>query len=130
MAKVHPEFRIYAGRQTMDPWSSEYDLFEFDIPDDLSAAKTLLFLDAWKDLLEDCDFGTAGNRNNSAVNLCCLLHTAGVKDIVHWFSQLDDIIDLSAVDFSEMCDHIDRIIPYLEKWGPEGKEEQALCFMV
>ena len=130
MTKVHPEFKIMAGHQIFDPWSTKYDLFEFDLPDHLSAVRVLQFLNGWADMLGDCEFGTPGNRNNHAVNLCCLLHVAGVTDIIDWFDKLDDIINLSARDYRKMQEHIERVIPYLEKWGPEGKEEQALCFMV
>lgn len=128
--KIDINCKIKAGRTNYEGTEKMARLFAFNLPDDTSAAKVMMFEDGWAKLLGDSDFGRPGNRNNTAVNLCCLLHAGGVEDCVDWFTAFDGFVDLPVMDFKETTDAILRVEPYLDAWGPEGMEDDALCYMV
>ena len=31
-------------------------------------------------------------------------------------------------DLTKFMEHVERVVPYLEKWGPKGQVALALCF--
>lgn len=82
----------------------------------------------------------AGRRNHDAVDIMCALHALGVSDddIVEW---IDEFLDRTS-DFKGhygesyrnrrdcTLEHVNRILPYLEDWGPEGREKEAMNYTI
>ena len=75
-------------------------------------------------------FMRAGRRNDDAVNLCICTHVLGYGDADKWFL---DFIDENHGRFTpdeiyKALDHIKRVMPYLEAWGPNDNEGEALAY--
>ena len=82
--------------------------------------------------LNEVTFADDGHRNNDAVNSLIALHVLGYN-AGEWMENF--LIDMEgrpnlfySIDISEFENHIMRVLPYLEKWGPEGNEARALQF--
>ena len=75
----------------------------------------------------DSQFMHAGHRNNQAVNFCIALHVLGhdpKKALADWRWQD------SANDHFLFGQHVNRVCDYLDSWGPEGKEDLALDYIL
>ncbi len=90
--------------------------------------------DLLRDTLNDITFADDGCRNEDAVNSLIALHVLGY-DVETWMANfLDDMESRTALfhlcDISRFEEHVDRVLPYLEKWGPEGHEADALGYAI
>lgn len=82
-------------------------------------------LDILSDIFSAGYFTTSGTRNDNAVDACCALHLLGCKDPDVWFyGFFKDFGELGfkATAINIFLDHVLRVIPYLDEWGPEGYE--------
>lgn len=78
------------------------------------------------------DFAASGHRNDQAVNACIALHVMGY-DPEEWLGNfLDDHGWRLASRYAcfAFMNHVRRIAPYCEKWGPEKEEHEALNFAI
>ena len=94
---------------------------------DLDAAFILLHK-----TMDDESFIADGCRNEDAVNSCIALHVLGY-DPVKWFDRFfkdNRINEFWFSDIEAFKDHLDRVVPYLEGWGPEGNEGAALGYSI
>ena len=77
-------------------------------------------------------FIASGHRNDTAVNMCIALHVLGISDIEGWFDKFfikfDNRFDKDEVKY--FMDHVYRVINYIDTWGPEGKQGEALGYML
>lgn len=85
------------------------------------------------ELMNDVAFADNGHRNHDAVNGCIALHVMGY-DADEWFNnwcnaQLHEE-SFFRRDLFTFMDHVNRVVPYLEKWGPAGHREDALNYII
>lgn len=95
--------------------------------DDIETAYSLL-----KNVLNDGPYFTADHyRNNHAVNACIGLHVMGY-DPEAWFDSFFEKHNriFRDVDIELFKEHVERIAPYCQKWGPNGREGWALSYAV
>lgn len=79
--------------------------------------------------IDDHTFISDGHRNDDAVNGCIALHVMGY-DPQAWFNDFfaaneDKFWDR---DIEKFEDHVERVCDYIDVWGPDGHEEQALLY--
>lgn len=74
-------------------------------------------------------FAASGYRNNQAVNCGIALHVLGY-DPETWFENFFEEFGsmFEPLDISAFEEHLDRICPYLDSWGPAGSEEYAFAY--
>lgn len=75
---------------------------------------------------DECSF-TTGRRNDDAVNTLIALHVLG-GDIDEYIDDLLTARHASSVERKLVAEHVARIKPYLELWGPAGAEADALDY--
>ena len=127
------EIKVCFG--TKQQWIGEIDIDEYDdAPDetevtdeDMSEAYQML-----RDVLTSGDcFASNGRRNDQAVNACIALHVMGY-DPYPWFANLFDDPYIHKLfyesDIRKFMEHVERIAPYMYKWGPVGNEGNALKY--
>ena len=90
--------------------------------------------DLLRSTLNDVTFADDGYRNEDAVNSLIALHVLGY-DAEEWMANfLSDMESRTylfhSVDIEKFEEHVDRVLPYLETWGPEGHESRALLFAI
>ena len=78
------------------------------------------------ELVADEMFMWSGRRNDDAVDVCICCRVLGI-DPVDWFNALyrKDADRFSNEQRLRALEHIERIEPYAEGWGPEGNEGAA-----
>lgn len=85
------------------------------------------------DLLQKLDtdpkFMTAGRRNDDAVDLCCACRVLRMDPEIHWRA-LVNANNRTDQDLMAGLEHIKRVKPYAEGWGPEGNEGNALKYTI
>ena len=82
--------------------------------------------------LNDAKFADDGNRNDNAVNCCIALHVLGY-DACAWFEtwcEAQPIDKFFKSDLDLFMEHVERVAPYLEGWGPRGNEALAFGYLV
>ena len=84
--------------------------------------------------LDDVTFADDGCRNEDAVNSLIAVHVLGY-DAEEWMeSFLADMESrpelFHSCDIGRFEEHVERVLPYLEKWGPEGHEADALGYAI
>ena len=90
--------------------------------------------------LDDGNFADDGNRNTNAVNSLIALHVLGY-DAESWMKKFIDKLEemkrpsdskdmFWTRDLNKFRKHVERVLPYLEKWGPEGREYEALDYAI
>lgn len=72
-----------------------------------------------KDFFEDPKAFHAGRRNDDAVDFSIICHCLGV-DPREEFDKLCVEHDFKKVDYDLAVDHMERVEPYLDRWGEEG----------
>lgn len=97
--------------------------------DDAVEAYGLLF-----DTMNDNTFAGDGCRNEDAVNGCIALHVLGY-DAQEWFynfckEQKKHPEQWFPSDLDRFMMHVNRVAPYLEKWGPDNHREQAFKYAI
>lgn len=78
----------------------------------------------------DKDLGKPGRRNKDAVNLCVALHVLGCREPIVWLAQLKDYHVISNADLWALSKHVDRVSPYLIRWGKEDDMGTALYYIL
>lgn len=83
-------------------------------------------------LTSDPLFMKPGRRNDDAVDLCIALRVLGHPDPLSWFQEFVKENDgrFSYSDLARGEEHIERIAPYAESWGPIGNEGEALDYCI
>jgi hypothetical protein len=83
------------------------------------------------DTMDDVTFADDGYRNDDAVNCCIALHVLGY-DAESWLENwcADNMAGFYQSDLDEFMDHVERVAPYLSKWGPAGHESRALNYII
>ena len=117
----------------------EYEEFDLDrygkaVPtdaDDFTWRKAFRLLEA---TMDDPTFADDGHRNNDAVNGCIALHVMGYEAEA-WFENWCAEQRLSKTkwfeeDLDKFMEQVERVAPYLMKWGPRTEESQALTFII
>ena len=84
--------------------------------------------------LNDRTFADDGCRNEDAVNSLIAVHVLGY-DAEEWMKNfLNDMEDRTglfhSIDIERFEEHVERVLPYLSKWGPEGNREAALGYAI
>ena len=76
-------------------------------------------------------FAASGYRNNQAVNCCIALHVLGYNPI-SWFEEYFKEFGstFEASDISAFMEHLERVVPYLNHWGPLGSEAYAFAYSI
>lgn len=72
-----------------------------------------------KDFFENRYAFTRGRRNDDAVDFSIICHCIGVDPM----EQFDDLCaehKIEGVDYDLAMEHMERVQPYLDKWGEEG----------
>lgn len=86
-------------------------------------------LDILKNEMDTPRFAARGYRNNQAVNCSIALHVLGYNPET-WFEEFftEFASIFQPLDVSAFKEHLDRIYPYLDVWGPAGSEEYAFAY--
>lgn len=97
----------------------------------VNAASQQAALEMLKDIMDQY-FAKDHYRNRSAVNSCIALHVLGY-DALEWlkaFCAEQEAVDgrWFNSDLDKFMEHVECVVPYLEKWGPEGHVANALGF--
>lgn len=76
-------------------------------------------------------FISRGHRNDDAVNACIALHVLGY-DPSTWLEAFLSVNTekFYGEDVELFMAHVDRVVPYLSEWGPEGIEGNALYYRI
>lgn len=69
-----------------------------------------------------------GERNNDAVDFCIITWCLGLNP-VDQFNKLAEIHDWKEIQESLAREHIDRVVPYLNKWGTKNTME-AMAYAI
>lgn len=85
--------------------------------------------DLLRKTMDDRTFIDDGHRNDDAVNGCIALHVMGY-DPQTWFTNFftDHEDRFWNCDIEKFEDHVERVCKYIDAWGPEGHEGQALLY--
>ena len=70
-----------------------------------------------------------GHRNDDAVNICIACRVLGL-DPENWIASLCTEAHITDPDLSLWLEHVERVLPYLGDWGPNGDEGQALIYAI
>lgn len=73
----------------------------------------------YKDFILNPSCFLPGNRNNDAVDMCCVAWCLD-KDPMDVLREIGDKHHWSQHEFNAAEEHVARIISYLPKWGPRG----------
>lgn len=87
-------------------------------------------LELLRNTMNDDTFADDGHRNDDAVNACIALHVMGYDAwmwLENWCAAQPDKRFFRS-DLDKFMEHVDRIVPYLSKWGPKGNESEALRY--
>ena len=103
------------------------EIWGWTTADEPECEKAMQILD---DLWMDKKLGTSGRRNQDAVNMCIALHVLGCGDIDAWLGWMQDIHVISSHDLELFTEHIERVVGYLDSWGPTGDKGAALGFVL
>lgn len=96
-----------------------------DMDEDWKLAKSI-----FDDYAGDDGAFEAGRRNDDAVDLCIALHVLGERDVI---GTIKDAMRDGGADQEDRIlamDHVRRVAPYLDGWGPEGSEYRALLYTI
>lgn len=109
----------------LDEYGHRYKTTSIDEGQKRAALKLL------KETMDTETFIRSGYRNDDAVNACIALHVLGY-DPGPW---LEAFLSVNAEKFYDndvelFMDHVERVIPYLCEWGPEGIEGNALYYRI
>ena len=87
-------------------------------------------MDIANSLINDPNFMKAGQRNDNAVNLCIVCRVLGWDEPDKWFLKFAEQHrnQFTPDEIYKALDHIKRVMPYAEAWGPEGNEGEALKY--
>ena len=88
-----------------------------------------LALEMLEELLCDPHFAHTGQRNDNAVNLCIAAHVLGY-DEKELIDQLEDKVYLSDVDVYYFDEHVDRVLDYVDSWGPKDNMGKAINYAI
>lgn len=86
-------------------------------------------LDILKKEMDTPRFAASGYRNDQAVNCSIALHVLGYNPVTWFegfFAEFGSMFQPS--DVSAFEEHLDRVYPYLDTWGPAGSEEYAFAY--
>lgn len=80
-------------------------------------------------------FGRSGARNDSAVNSLIALRVLYPGHEAAWYADwmyafAKNSVGLGQTDLNLFEEHLDRVAPYLEDWGPDGCEDDALAYQI
>lgn len=120
---------------TMVPQNIELDLDEYgkrkEGPYDRWHDKAYQLLHA---TLNDTTFMDDGCRNDDAVNSLIALHVLGYNAEDWMENFLSDMRARPSLfhvcDINKFEDHVERVLPYLEKWGPENNRYHAMLYKI
>lgn len=96
-------------------------------PEEVTTAFNML-----EGLMNDKHFIDDGHRNHDAVNGCIALHVLGY-DPEEWFGNffMDRGDELFwQIDIDKFEEHVERVAPYLDGWGPVNNKGQALAYAI
>lgn len=96
-----------------------------DMDEDWRLAKSI-----FDDYVSDEGAFEAGRRNDDAVDLCIALHVLGERDVIGTIEDAMKAGGASQEDRILAMDHVRRVAPYLDGWGPEGCEHRALLYTI
>ena len=82
-----------------------------------------------EELVCDPDFAHTGRRNHDAVNLCIAVHVLGY-DERELIDQLEDKVYLSDADEYLFDEHVDRVLDYVDSWGPKDNMGKAIGYAI
>lgn len=90
--------------------------------------------DLLRSTLNDVTFADDHCRNEDAVNSLIALHVLGY-DAEEWMKYfLGDMESRPALfhscDIEKFREHVDRVVPYLDHWGPEEDKKAALGYVI
>lgn len=84
--------------------------------------------------LNDTTFMDDGCRNDDAVNSLIALHVLGYNAeewMENFLSDMRARRDLfHSCDINRFEDHVERVVPYLDSWGPENCRHHALLYKI
>lgn len=122
---------------TMVPQNIELDLDEY-------GKRKQEHYDSWHDswnikayqllhtTLNDTTFMDDGCRNDDAVNSLIALHVLGYNAEEWMENFLSDMRARPSLfyvcDINAFENHVERVLPYLEKWGPENNRYHAMLY--
>ena len=115
----------------------DIDLDEYgirSISPELNPVKQKSAYDLLRSTLNDYTFADDGYRNDDAVNSLIAVHVLGY-DAEEWMKNfLNDMEGRTelfhSIDIERFEEHVERVLPYLSKWGPEGNREAALGYAI
>lgn len=119
---------------TRSPMIEQLDLDQHGkaVPTNADDKTWRVAFDLFKETVDDVTFASGGHRNDDAVNGCIALHVMGY-DCYSWFenycaSQKDS--KFYRDDLDKFMEHVERVAPYVETWGPSGNESAALGYSI
>lgn len=75
-----------------------------------------------------------GTRNETAVNMLCAMRVIYPGQEADWYvDKAEELLGMCTViahNIAMMREHFERVAPYLDSWGPDGSEEDALDYMI
>lgn len=81
-----------------------------------------------EDFFNDPNCFWAGRRNNCAVDFCIMSWCLGLNPV----DEFNKLVEEHPWDDKKVAacrEHIDRVVPYLKKWGTKGTME-AMAFAI
>lgn len=84
----------------------------------------------YEKLVNDERFMWPGRRNDDAVNLCICCRVLQLGDADRWFLNYAENHrgQFTPKEIFKILEHIKRVMPYAEDWGPIGNEGDALRY--
>lgn len=124
--------KVKCGTHIPNEIEIDLDLYGKKIPVTATEEEAAEALELFKDTLDDITFAADHHRNEDAVNGCIALHVLGY-DAIAWFDnfceeQKKDWDQWYIADLNKFLEHVDRVGAYLDSWGPEGREADALLY--
>lgn len=123
---------IRCGTRTPEAFDINLDSYGRAVKTDAEGNVWLNALELLRDTMNDDTFADDGHRNDDAVNACIALHVMGY-DAESWLERF--CAEQGAnherwfqSDLDKFMEHVERVAPYLNDWGPAGHESQALKY--
>lgn len=109
--------------------------FEIDEPEEVDRDSLKEACEALSTELCYRKLAQPGTRNETAVNMLCAMRVIYPGCDEDWYVDkaeefLRNLCMINERNLEAMREHLERVAPYLEYWGPDGSEEDALDYRI